>query len=59
MSKHKIEGLISKEGLALNLKEMNNEDTVILEVSVENMKELINYDDIKKSHSKHFKSEEK
>lgn len=59
MGKQKIEGLISEISLAMKLKEMNDKDTVILEVSVENMKELIKYDDIKKSHSKHFKSEEK
>ena len=43
MEKHSISGLISKSGLSSRLKEMKDEDKIILEVSVRNMKELIKY----------------
>ena len=44
MEKHSISGLTSKSGLSSRLKEMKDEDKIILEVSVRNMKELIKYD---------------
>ena len=46
MSDIKIEGIISEMQLAVKLKEMKGSDKIILETTVDNMKDLINYDEV-------------
>jgi len=46
MSGIKIEGIISETQLAVKLKEMKGSDKIILETTVDNLKELINYDEV-------------
>ena len=46
MSGIKIEGIISEMQLAVKLKEMKGSDKIILETTVDNMKDLINYDEV-------------
>ena len=46
MSAIKIEGIISEMQLAVKLKEMKGSDKIILETTVDNLKELINYDEV-------------
>ena len=46
MSDIKIEGIISETQLAVKLKEMKGSDKIILETTVDNMKDLINYDEV-------------
>ena len=46
MSAMKIEGIISETQLAVKLKEMKGSDKIILETTVDNMKDLINYDEV-------------
>jgi hypothetical protein len=45
MSDIKIEGIISEAQLAVKLKWMKGSDKIILETTVDNMKDLINYDE--------------
>ena len=46
MSGIKIEGIIFETQLAVKLKEMKGSDKIILETTVDNMKDLINYDEV-------------
>ena len=46
MSDIKIEGIISETQLAVKLKEMRGSDKIILETTVDNIKDLINYDEV-------------
>ena len=46
MSGIKIEGIISEMQLAVKLKEMKGSDKIVLETTVDNMKDLINYDEV-------------
>ncbi len=46
MSDIKIEGIISETQLAVKLKWMKGSDKIILETTVDNLKELINYDEV-------------
>ena len=46
MSDIKIKGIISEAQLAVKLKEMKGSDKIILETTVDNMKELINYEEV-------------
>ena len=46
MSDIKIKGIIFETQLAVKLKEMKGSDKIILETTVNNMKELINYEKI-------------
>ena len=46
MSDIKIEGIISEMQLAVKLKEMKGSDKIVLETTVDNMKDLINYDEV-------------
>ena len=50
MSDIKIEGIISETQLAVKLKEMKGSDKIILETTVDNMKDLINYDEVIKKY---------
>ena len=50
MSNIKIEGIISEMQLAKKLKEMKGSDNIILETTVDNMKDLINYDEVIKKY---------
>ena len=50
MSDIKIEGIISEMQLAEKLKEMKGSDKIILETTVDNMKDLINYDEVIKKY---------
>ena len=50
MSNIKIEGIISEMHLAKKLKEMKGSDNIILETTVDNMKDLINYDEVIKKY---------
>jgi len=50
MSGIKIEGIISEMQLAEKLKEMKGSDKIILETTVDNMKDLINYDEVIKKY---------
>jgi len=50
MSDIKIEGIISEMQLAVKLKEMKGSDKIILETTVDNMKDLINYDEVIKKY---------
>ena len=49
MSDIKIEGIISEMQLAKKLKEMKGSDKIVLETTVDNMKELINYNEVIKN----------
>ena len=46
MSDIKIEGIISEAQLAVKLKGMKGSDKIILETTVDNIKDLINYDEV-------------
>jgi hypothetical protein len=46
MSDIKIKGIISEAQLAVKLKWMKGSDKIILETTVDNLKELINYDEV-------------
>ena len=46
MSGIKIEGIIFETQLAVKLKEMKGSDKIILETTVNNMKDLINYNEV-------------
>ena len=46
MSDIKIEGIISETQLVVKLKEMKGSDKIILETTVDNMKDLINYEEV-------------
>jgi hypothetical protein len=46
MSAIKIKGIISEAQLAVKLKWMKGSDKIILETTVDNMKDLINYDEV-------------
>ena len=46
MSGIKIEGIIFETQLSVKLKEMKGSDKIILETTVDNMKDLINYDEV-------------
>ena len=50
MSDIKIEGIISETQLAVKLKEMKGSDKIILETTVDNMKDLVNYDEVIKKY---------
>lgn len=50
MSDIKIEGIISETQLAVKLKEMKGSDKIVLETTVDNMKDLINYDEVIKKY---------
>ena len=46
MSAIKIEGIISEAQLAVKLKWMKGSDKIVLETTVDNMKNLINYEEV-------------
>ena len=46
MSDIKIKGIISEAQLAVKLKWMKGSDKIVLETTVDNMKELINYKEV-------------
>ena len=46
MSAIKIEGIISEAQLAVKLKWMKGSDKIVLETTVDNLKDLINYDKV-------------
>ena len=46
MSDIKIKGIISEAQLAVKLKWMKGSDKIVLETTVDNLKELINYDEV-------------
>ena len=46
MSDIKIKGIISEAQLAVKLKWMKGSDKIILETTVDNMKNLINYEEV-------------
>ena len=50
MSDIKIEGIISEMQLVKKLKEMKGSDKIVLETTVDNMKDLINYDEVIKKY---------
>ena len=50
MSDIKIRGIISEMQLAKKLKEMKGSDKIVLETTVDNMKDLINYDEVIKKY---------
>ena len=50
MSAMKIKGIISEMQLAVKLKGMKGSDKIVLETTVDNMKDLINYDEVIKKY---------
>jgi len=50
MSDIKIKGIISEMQLAKKLKEMKGSDKIVLETTADNMKDLINYDEVIKKY---------
>ena len=46
MSDIKIKGIISEAQLAVKLKWMKGSDKIVLETTVDNMKNLINYEEV-------------